>query len=130
MSETGTHIFEWPTLHLAARARGVREVKRKVALRADINEQDKDGSTPLHLAIWNNHEAVARVLVETGAELNLQDRHGNTPLHIAAYVGDAQLVELLLVLGADRQVKNNQGQTPIDKENSKCKQLTTRSFYS
>ena len=36
---------------------------------ADIHEKDKDGWTPLHIALWNGHTETALMLMEKGADI-------------------------------------------------------------
>lgn len=45
---------------------------------ADINCQDKDGCSPVMLAIQNNHRLVSGYLVAEGANLDLIDEFGLT----------------------------------------------------
>jgi ankyrin repeat protein len=71
----------------------------------DPNRYNPDGyhshSTPLHQAVWSNHEDVVRLLVERGARLNIQDTvyHG-TPLDWAIYGGRTAIAEYLRAQGA------------------------------
>ena len=47
---------------------------------ADINAQNKDQNTPLHLAGWYKHKSIIELLVEQGAEIDLKEYRGATPL--------------------------------------------------
>ena len=62
---------------------------------ADVSAQDKDGSTPLHLALslWGNVD-VARMLVERGADVSAQDKDGSTPLELAS-IGGLDMAQML-----------------------------------
>src|SRR5262245_6829373 len=66
----------------------------------DPNRYNPDGyhghSTPLHQAVWSNHMAMVRLLVERGARLDIQDTiyHG-TPLGWAIYGGRAEIAAYL-----------------------------------
>ena len=51
---------------------------------ANVNEKDKDGSTPLHLAAWNGKLECCEFLINHGVNVNEKDSDGNTPLHLAA----------------------------------------------
>jgi ankyrin repeat protein len=51
--------------------------------------------TPLHVAAWKGHIAVARALVDRGADLGLRDEEGQTPFEQAASSGHAELAESL-----------------------------------
>ena len=39
---------------------------------ADVNFQDRDGYTPLHLASRRNHLRVVKLLIDNGANVNLE----------------------------------------------------------
>jgi ankyrin repeat protein len=81
-----------------------------------INARDKDGSTPLHCAVWKGHEAVVAVLLEAGADVNAHnenDHWGTTPLHAAAHANQAAIAQLLIAHGAEVNTKDREGRTPM-----------------
>jgi len=66
----------------------------------DPNRYNPEGnhshSTPLHQAVWSNHEAVVRLLVERGARLDIKDTiYEGTPLGWADYGGRKEIAEYL-----------------------------------
>ncbi len=48
----------------------------------DINEQDMDGMTPLHLACCHQNVQAVKWLISKGADVNLDDRYGTSVLDI------------------------------------------------
>ena len=53
-------------------------------------------STPLHQAVWSDHIAVVRLLVERGARLDIKDTiYQGTPLGWAEYGGRTKIAEYL-----------------------------------
>ena len=41
--------------------------------KADCNAQDQDGQTPLHVAVWKQHENVCLLLLQHGADTKIND---------------------------------------------------------
>jgi ankyrin repeat protein len=81
-----------------------------------ISARDKDGSTPLHCAIWKGHEAVVALLLESGADVNAHnqnDHWGTTPLHAAAHANQARIAQLLIDHGAEVNASDMEGRTPL-----------------
>lgn len=51
---------------------------------ADVNAQNEDNETPLHLAPYKGRVAIARVLPNRSAAVNSKSNQGRTPLHPVA----------------------------------------------
>ncbi|WP_265039233.1 ankyrin repeat domain-containing protein [Wolbachia endosymbiont (group A) of Yponomeuta plumbellus] len=62
---------------------------------ASINEADKNGETPLHLASWGGHLDTLQHLINNGANIGTKDSSGKTPLDIAKDKGHNNIVEYL-----------------------------------
>jgi len=73
-NEIQTELF-W-----ASHAGDVARIGELVAIGADVNFQDYDGRTALHLAACTNEDAAARKLLNLKAHLHAKDRYNNTPL--------------------------------------------------
>src|SRR5579863_6125941 len=67
----------------------------------DTTVKDKDGLTPLHLAMLNSRRRVllARLLVEHGADATTQDNRRCTPLHLAMQQGSVDLARFFMEHG-------------------------------
>ena len=62
---------------------------------ASINQSDKDGKTPLHLATEKNDARIVSLLLSKGADSSMKDRAGRTPLRIAL---DAESIGCIKVI--------------------------------
>lgn len=70
------------------------------------------GWTPLHVAVWNDHTAIAEQVVKE-CDLNTKDFQGNTPLHLAIIQGHVEWARILLERGAQPDEKNDNGNTTL-----------------
>lgn len=90
------------------------DLKAMVQNGADLNAQDDNGTTLLHIASANGYTTVAEQLLEHSAQLEVKDSDGWTPLHAASCWGQIQMVELLVAHGADLNAKSALDETPLD----------------
>lgn len=80
----------------------------------NINAQNSELSTPLHLACRHGHQQISQLLVRSGADLNKKNIQGNTALHMAAISGNCSLVSWLLTRSPDVKLRNVNGNTAED----------------
>ena len=88
----------------------VKSVKNDTSL---VNEKSKNGTTPLHAAVFQGSKKDALFFIEKGAFVNAKDMQGNTPLYYASLKGDADMVSLLLEKGASPNIANNKKELPL-----------------
>ncbi|CAM9767201.1 unnamed protein product, partial [Hapterophycus canaliculatus] len=107
---------------------------------AKVNPTNRDGLTPLCLAVEEGHGAATHLLVSSGADVNVsllnvstlddammrtllgygadvntkRAKDGNTPLHLAAQDALSENVEFLLEAGGDETAVDSAGKTPAD----------------
>src|SRR5215813_12625880 len=101
----------------AAKTGDVERVKNLLAIdKSLMAARDKDGSTPLHCAVWKGHQPVVEQLLKSGADVNTHnenDHWGTTPLHAAAHANQAAIAQLLIDRGASVNAKDREGRTPL-----------------
>ncbi|KAI0228044.1 Ankyrin repeat and sterile alpha motif domain-containing protein 1B [Lamellibrachia satsuma] len=74
----------------------------------NINCQDSNGDTPLHLAALNGHAEAVRLLLQHEGSANMEDSRGCFPLHLAAWNGHANICRILLTHGPSIAKVNEQ----------------------
>uniref|UniRef100_A0AAQ5X9C3 Protein phosphatase 1, regulatory subunit 16A n=1 Tax=Amphiprion ocellaris TaxID=80972 RepID=A0AAQ5X9C3_AMPOC len=92
----------------------VADIRALVQSGADLNAQDNNGATLLHIASANGYVSVAELLLENSAQVEVKDSDGWTPLHAASCWGQIQMVELLVAHGASLNAKSVLEETPLD----------------
>jgi ankyrin repeat protein len=70
-------------------------------------------SYPLHMAISNTHQELARVLIGQGFPVDSRNSEGQAPIHIAASHNLVPMIELLIKCGADMAATNNKHETAL-----------------
>jgi hypothetical protein len=90
---------------------------RKIAAAwpAAIHDYTSDGFTPLQLACFFGHYAIAAFLVEQGADIHAAAKNAMAiqPLHAAVAGQYADIVRLLIAHGADVHARQQSGFTPL-----------------
>ena len=84
-----------------------------LAERADPNQTESDGTTPLHWAVHHDDLDLVARLLEAGAKVDAANDYGSTPMSEAAVMANAAVLEALLAAGADVSSPNADGQTAL-----------------
>ncbi|CAB1336564.1 unnamed protein product [Coregonus sp. 'balchen'] len=59
----------------------------------------KEGKSPLHMAAIHGRFTRSQILIQNGGEIDSVDKYGNTPLHVAAKYGHELLISTLMTNG-------------------------------
>jgi len=110
---TGADINRGCPLHRAI-CDGQKEIitwllqARKIFANAkvDVNLQNHEGQTPLHMACCFGDYDIACMLVDAGADIEATNNRGQTPLHVASLWGQKYIVLFLLALNANIEAKD------------------------
>uniref|UniRef100_A0A915BXZ2 PDZ domain-containing protein n=1 Tax=Parascaris univalens TaxID=6257 RepID=A0A915BXZ2_PARUN len=89
------HVTDRILVHFACKNGLMHHVERLLYYGADINAQNVNGNTPLHVCAVNNRPECARVLLLRGADASIVNKQGQTALHVAHIVGNADVAEII-----------------------------------
>ncbi len=78
-----------------------------------LNIKNRNGETPLLIALRENKAEAAAALLEVCADATAVDKRSDTALHWAALVGLTTLIPTLIARGAKLEARNDQEQTPL-----------------
>ncbi|XP_062032334.1 NF-kappa-B inhibitor beta [Lepus europaeus] len=90
------------------------EEGREEDWKLQLEAENYDGHTPLHVAVIHRDAEMVRLLRDAGADLNKPEPTcGRSPLHLAVEAQAADVLELLLRAGADPAARMYGGRTPL-----------------
>ncbi|KAI1415548.1 ankyrin repeat-containing domain protein [Hypoxylon sp. FL1857] len=61
---------------------------------ADVNAQDQEGNTPLHLAAWKSHKAIVSLFLRAGVQASKTDSRGLTAIELAKDEEIREMIEM------------------------------------
>lgn len=98
------------TPECAEQLKGIVELLIKQGSEVDV--PNKDGNTPMQLALREHNFTVVEVLIREGTASLNQDFDQGTTFHYIAKIADEELVNLCLEYGADYSIPNKSGKAP------------------
>ena len=81
--------------------------------KANVDNMDSNGWTPLHHAGYNGDFDSAQILLQSNANVNSYSNQQKTPLHFAAFNNHKHVIQLLLENGAELEWMDEQKCTPL-----------------
>ena len=79
----------------------------------NLDVQDANGQTPLHLAVFAHRRECVRFLMLAEADSNILDNFGRTALHHACFQGSVDMASLICEGDTDLDVKDEDGDTAL-----------------
>jgi hypothetical protein len=93
-------LARYTGLHEAAAKGDIMGVAVAGMVKANLEQRDGNGRTPLHVAVFQKQYAVARALLTAGADPNALERQKYDIVTIAAVANDVDMLKLALSAGA------------------------------
>ena len=59
----------------------------------NVNTKDRDGNTPLHMAVLGGHTNCVGLLIEKKANVDAVNSEGNNPLHLAVTTAQLECIK-------------------------------------
>lgn len=82
----------------------IKQMQKYLDDGAPVDEQNREGMTPLHWVVKDGKEDAVAFLIEHKASVNHADKAGNTALFLAARSGRKSICERLLMAGASNKM--------------------------
>lgn len=101
-------------LHIVVERRDVVWINFLEQQGANVNIRDKDGVTPLMLAVQLGFIEGVEALVGHGARVDVTNDSGETPLMYAVHSRNTELMRVLLEAGSDPDRYDNSGRSARD----------------
>jgi ankyrin repeat protein len=100
-------------LYIAIRFNKIRIFRYLFELGAKINQENRDGYTPLMRAVQDGYIDITSSAINRFANVNHQGKGGISALHIAAKNGSIVLINRLIKAGANIDLQDDKGFTPV-----------------
>ncbi len=78
-----------------------------------LEEFTSGWETALMIAVKNDYDTIAEMLIRAGADTDYADNHGASPIHYASLYGYGKMVDLLIYYDATIDAKTDDGFTPL-----------------
>jgi ankyrin repeat protein len=102
LEENKPELYSGPEIHLAAIQGNIEKIRTILNETPELlNQTDRYGNTPLHLAAYKGHGALVKFLISKEVNVNKENNFGGTALLLASYAGQAEIVKMLLSSGTD-----------------------------
>uniref|UniRef100_A0A668ADR6 Ankyrin repeat and death domain containing 1B n=1 Tax=Myripristis murdjan TaxID=586833 RepID=A0A668ADR6_9TELE len=83
-------------LHYAVAGKNVEAVQLLLQRRVKVDQKDKYGVVPIHLAAWFGSLEIMKLLVQAGAEQKIENEEGLNIMHYAAINNHTEILEYIV----------------------------------
>jgi ankyrin repeat protein len=104
VAPTAAETAAYRGLHAAAARGDMATLTQLLSAKADINQRDAYGRTPLHVATFAKQRAAVRTLIQAGADTGALENDRYDAVTISAVADDEETLRTLLSLGASAKL--------------------------
>lgn len=104
VAPTAAETAAYRGLHAAAARGDMATLTQLLSAKADINQRDAYGRTPLHVATFAKQRAAVRALIQAGADTGALENDRYDAVTIAAVADDEETLRTLLSLGSSAKL--------------------------
>ena len=101
---------------MAVKKGNLEQVNSLLNSGADVNTAQKDGTSALAWAVYNNNKELVDLLIrsgEDGADIDAANEYGFNPLHLACMNQNPEIISILLKAGANPNNSKWTGESPL-----------------
>ena len=113
METNSSNAFAGRAAYAADNGKQMEAIKLLAAAKADLNQPNTQGWTPLHRATDLNLPGMVALLIQLGANPQIPNGDGQTPLFFAVQNNNQTLVAQLIKCCLDPNVADRFGATPL-----------------
>ncbi|XP_069565490.1 ankyrin repeat and death domain-containing protein 1B isoform X2 [Brachyistius frenatus] len=108
------NVHNRTALHYAVAGKNKEAVQLLLQRRVKVDQKDKYGVVPIHLAAWFGSLEILKLLVQAGAEQKVENESGHRAFALAAEHGCVEILEILMEPYNMATMKpNKRGDTPL-----------------
>ncbi|CAJ1068896.1 ankyrin repeat and death domain-containing protein 1B [Xyrichtys novacula] len=107
LNANARNVHDRTALHYAVAGRNKEAVQFLLQRRVKVDQKDKYGVAPIHLAAWFGSLEILKLLVQAGAEQKVENEEGLNILHCAAINNHTDIVEYIVNDLQMKELDNN-----------------------
>ncbi|KAM9857887.1 uncharacterized protein ankdd1b isoform 1-T2 [Aulostomus maculatus] len=96
LNPNAKNVHNRTALHYAVAGKNKEAVELLLQRRVKVDQKDKYGVAPIHLAAWFGSLEILKLLVRAGAEQKIENEEGLNILHCAAINNHTEIVEYIV----------------------------------
>ncbi|XP_040012311.1 ankyrin repeat and death domain-containing protein 1B [Xiphias gladius] len=96
LNANARNVHNRTALHYAVAGKNKEAVQFLLQRRVKVDQKDKYGVAPIHLAAWFGSLEILKLLVQAGAEHKVENEEGQNIMHCAAINNHTEIVEYII----------------------------------